>query len=809
MIKRFTLLIGMALLLAGIAQFPAVSEENVMDIEFVEAGGRRVFLAEERPDIRIEAIRIPEFDEAALLSLELLDAAGEVVRTVSLEAAEADALQARLDLSGLPLGAYQLRLGDDTAQVLDTVYLVERPTGDDFFPVVCQFGPVPSGEGWRGEESEEITPELLRTTVDNIRERGFTGLEWNMPQLSAEQADVVRNYAQAQGMVISHHIPALELFGRDDPPSIPVYSEAYGEAVREAAEQRLPILEEIPRLYNAFIYQDEPFTGGPASLSYTEYDQAEFEKCYGYPLPMSLEEARQDPQVWLDFLNFHTAKFPDAWRQIYPVVKEINPNFQVTLTHDSHNTFGAGYSSHAVIAIDDVFHWGADFTDAFVYDIYPYWNLDFRFGEPAKLPLPRMAMTHYSFAHMRNLAYHFDKDLGFWVGTFNPTWFGPYLDEGNRALHWGERLMATTAVAHGSDYLLTGFGIPTDAQHWESLGEGLRLIQKTGDYLRTTKKPQARAAMLFPRTQYLQLQEEYFNVGLSFELFQRAFGELDLIHEAQVTDAELNGYDILLLFDIKLLPEDVAQHIADFVADGGVVIADSVPHLGKLKEPMDTMEQLFGVEDAVTDRIVREGHYVPITVGGEPYWVFRDENSPDESIYTSARLQDEALGVVLDLEVISPRPGAVTTAELLAETVDGEAAILRREVGDGMVYLLGFCLQDTYFHTFKEDLPEAREQLRALLKAMCDKSGIQAQVHSSNPDIAAVIRCNDERGVLFVLNHETEDTQTRIRLGDLPFPIDRIVDVADGEVLDIDHEDGVTLDIAVPFGETRVFELLQ
>ena len=53
----------------------------------------------------------------------------------------------------------------------------------------------------------------------------------------------------------------------------------------------------------------------------------------------------------------------------------------------------------------------------------------------------------------------------------------------------------------------------------------------------------------------IQLQEEYFNVGLSYELFLRAFGELDILHEEQVTDDALDGYQVLVLFDVKLLPE--------------------------------------------------------------------------------------------------------------------------------------------------------------------------------------------------------------------------------------------------------------
>ena len=167
-------------------------------------------------------------------------------------------------------------------------------------------------------------------------------------------------------------------------------------------------------------------------------------------------------------------------------------------------------------------------------------------------------------------------------------------------MSWSEREMSTTAVAHGADYLLTGYGIPVDAGHWESFGEGLRLLGKAGSRLLGAPKVKARACMLFPRTQTIQLQHEYFNVGLSFECFLRAFGELDMLHEEQVIDHELDDYEIVLLFDVELLPEDVAGRLAEFVRRGGTLIADSVPRMGTYKEPMTTLEDVFGVRDAAS-----------------------------------------------------------------------------------------------------------------------------------------------------------------------------------------------------------------
>ena len=60
--------------------------------------------------------------------------------------------------------------------------------------------------------------------------------------------------------------------------------------------------------------------------------------------------------------------------------------------------------------------------------------------------------------------------------------------------------MSTTAVAQGADFLLTGYKIPDDSEHWESLGKGLRLMQKAGARLLEAPKVKARACMLFPRT---------------------------------------------------------------------------------------------------------------------------------------------------------------------------------------------------------------------------------------------------------------------------------------------------------------------
>ncbi|HQH51254.1 MAG TPA: hypothetical protein PKY01_02440 [Candidatus Hydrogenedentes bacterium] len=681
-----------------------------------------------------------------------------------------------------------------------------EPVKLDFFPVVTQFSPVPSGPGWKGEEGA-LSDDVLRDTIENIRAHGFTGIEAPTHRPADEEAFILE-YAASKGMIVSYHAGALEGFERTAPPDICVYSPQYAEAVRTRAEGALEPLKSVTNLYNVFTYQDEPFHWGPQSFGYNDEVKEEFKRRYGYDLPVDLDSIRDNPRVWLDVINFRSAYFPDGWRQAYRIIKAINPGFKVTLTHDSHNTFGAGYSSHSEIAIDDVFHWGGDFSDLFVFDIYPYMMFDFRFGRPSQLPKPRISQTHYSFAQMRALTRAYDKDLGFWVGTYNPAWFDQFLCPELAAMYWSEREMSLTAVAQGANYLLTGYKIPVDERHWESFGAGLRLLQKTGGRLLSAPKVKARACMLFPRTQYLLLPQEYFNVGLSFELFLRAFGELDILHEDQVTSDALEGYEILVLFDVELLPDSVAGHIAQFVRNGGTVIADCVPRLNEVKKDTARLEEIFGVTRTNGNRIRRAGHWVPYKAQA-PTWANRPENPPDESVYATDAVKATILGQALDIKLVSPRSCTVTSGRVLAETSSGQPAIVRHDVSGGHAFLLGFCLQDTYFQTWEDDNPAAREQLRSLLHAIVEETGVRPHVYSSNPDIEAALRANDREGFLFVVNHEAQDSAVTVELRELDFKVGGIVNLADTQPVAFTASEGtVSLNLTVPLGEVLLLNIL-
>jgi hypothetical protein len=680
---------------------------------------------------------------------------------------------------------------------------------DNSFPVCTQFSKVPSGKGWSKEEFP-LSDKVLEETVQNINDHGFnllTIFNYSKNSVDDEQQTRMLKYAQAAGMKFDYLSGGYEIFNRDDAPKVSVYSAKYIEEVRKKALSDLSQMKSIKGLRSIFPYQDEPFHAGPEMFDYSSDAQAEFFKRYGYRMPLSPDSVRNNPGKWLDLLNFQSTTFPDGWKQVYKTIKEIDPGLKIIMTHDSHNTFGAGVKSNSRMAVDDVFHWGGDFADMFVFDIYPYMMFDFRYGEFGKIPLPRQSQMHYTMAQMRNLTTEYKKDLGFWVGTYNKTWFAEFMDQKRKDTYWSEREMSYTAIANGANYLKTGLNIPEDAHHWEDFGQAMNIIRKAGPGLLEAPKIKAKACFLFPRTQYLLLQEEYFNVGLSFELFLRTFGELDIIHEEQVRDGKLADYDILILCDVKLLPVKVAQQIVKFTKKGGSVIADCVPVMDAYKEPADIMLKLFGVSTAETGRMVQEGHWVPYTTKA-PEMIFSTIEGQKLPDFKTDAVSGNAFGQSYKFTVASPRACKVSEGKVSIPMESGLPALVIQEAGKGKVYLFGFCIQDTYFRTWKENDGRSRDDLMRMIGSVLRNTGVKSHVWSSNPGIEAAIRANSSEGYLFVINHEENQSETLVKLNGLAFTPVRIINIENDQPVDFKNtETGIELNIIAPFGTASIFKI--
>ena len=129
----------------------------------------------------------------------------------------------------------------------------------------------------------------------------------------------------------------------------------------------------------------------------------------------------------------------------------------------------------------------------FLYDIYPYTMFDYRYGEPSQIRKPRISQMHYTMAQMRNLTTTYGKKLGFWLGTYNNGWFRRYLNKEMLSQYWMERELAYTAITGGSDFIITGINIPSDARHWDDFGQAMRTVQKVGGAISESQKPKASA----------------------------------------------------------------------------------------------------------------------------------------------------------------------------------------------------------------------------------------------------------------------------------------------------------------------------
>jgi hypothetical protein len=677
---------------------------------------------------------------------------------------------------------------------------------DNAFPACIQFSPVPSGRGWKGEKPP-LSAEVQRDTLENLVDHGFSVLYYPVGGLSEAENAAVLASAQALGMKINYMTGGFELFDREHPPAISVYSPRYAEEVSKRVQAGLAPMKTIRRIYSVFPFQDEPFHAGPGAFDYSNDAQAEFSRRYGYAMPSSLDSVHSDPKQWLDLLNFQSETFRDGWRQVYKIVKAFDPRPKIVLTHDSHGTFGAGVKSDSRIAIDDVFHWGGDFADVFIYDIYPYTMFDYRYGEFGKLPKPRISQMHYTVSQLRNLTTTYGKELAFWVGTYNQAWFKDFLSPAKQLEYWGERELAYTAIAQGANFLVTGLDVPEDARHWEDFGQGMRVIQKAGPGLLQAPKVKAKAGFVFPRSQYLQLQEEYFNVGLAFELFLRAFGELDIVHEDQIINNQLAGYQVLVLCDVRLLAEKAAKNIDHFVRQGGFVIADCVPQMNEYRKPINTLASLFGVRRATTERSIQEGHWIPYTTR-EPVMANAASADTHKPPTVFAVAAGKAFGHSYEFKVACPRACELAGGKVALRLNSTQPALVSRRTGRGRTYLLCFCLQESYFRTYRDLDFEARRQLVTLLGDLFRAEDVQAHVHSSNPDIEASLRANPAEGYVFIINHEATEPKATVQLADLGFRVRHVVDVESGEPATFrSTRDGIMFETTAPFGSTRLFRI--
>jgi hypothetical protein len=166
-----------------------------------------------------------------------------------------------------------------------------------------------------------------------------------------------------------------------------------------------------------------------------------------------------------------------------------------------------------------------------------------------------------------------------------------------------------------------------------------------------------------------------------------------------------------------------------------------------------------------------------------------------------------------DFPIVSGRPCTVTEGETILKTRNREPALVRRQVGKGRTYLLGFCVQDTAFEAWRTR-GRGVEQLDHLFAAIAADAGVTSRVRSSNIDVEAALRVGRQDALLFVIAHEPRATKARITARDLGFDVGQVIDMATGKAVRFEPDGnaqgggGVVIDQDAPTGTTRVLHLL-
>jgi beta-galactosidase len=277
------------------------------------------------------------------------------------------------------------------------------------------------------------------------------------------------------------------------------------------------------------------------------------------------EPDRHNPSACLDWQRFYSWLNVRFQRDQINILREVCPNHFVT-----HNLMGL----HQEL---DYYELAAD-LDLVSWDNYPVWGKpDISYGASAGGDL------------MRSL-----KKKNFWVmeTTAGPSGWGSY----GRNPRPGEMYkIALQQIAHGADgYLWFRWRTCTAGreQYWHGLlghdGKGLRRYREAAQIARdlhklsgalegTTVKAPVAIIYDYDSIWALRIQPGYAGNayhGAMYRIYRallRAGINVDFVQPT----ADLGQYKVVFAPDLYVLPDDVARALSDYVANGGVLFADS------------------------------------------------------------------------------------------------------------------------------------------------------------------------------------------------------------------------------------------
>ena len=192
--------------------------------------------------------------------------------------------------------------------------------------------------------------------------------------------------------------------------------------------------------------------------------------------------------------------------------------------------------------------------------------------------------------------------------------------------------------------------------------------------------------------------------------------------------AELSGYKVVLVPNLYMVGQGVAENLDRFVSDGGRLV----------------MSFFSGMVDS-SDHILLGGYPAPfrrlLGIRVEEFDPYAPGQTNEIVTAEGARVPCDTWSDVIDLE------GAESIATFAHDFYAGRPAITQHAYGSGRAYYLGTNPSESY--------------LASLLTQICGEAGVRAPIDVP-AGVEAVCRTSGSDNFLFLLNHQADSATVHV-----------------------------------------------
>ncbi len=505
--------------------------------------------------------------------------------------------------------------------------------------------------------------------------------------------------------------------------------------------------------------------------------------------PRSLPAEWGNGTAWLDFRVFVKESIASFVQFQHDLIKSYDPD-QLTM-HNLYDCLRVDLGAR-----NEPNHWDiGGIPDIIGHDIYPSEN-NFK-KDPA--------FTSWFLDFAYSVAHHNERTM--WIPELESGPIGGFSAGPNFATRPLDiKRFNIACIGHGAKALLyQGYrdwnsipltwgalvdfhGQPTGRYH--AAAEVARVVHANQDFFLHALPPRAQVA-LFHTYENVILLDGQANESLLYKALRGAHtalwqnGYTIQFVEARFLGAASAAHKVILLPFLMHLPQAHAEKLAQFVQRGGILVGCA--KLGHVDEkgwawndrPGAGLDRLFGA---------RETH---IEVFREPDEAIRLRVDPASPLFPG--VEAETVQGYWHRQEFAIEPDV----EVLARFVDGQPAVLSRQVGQGRAILMGTHLDMAYQEY-------AEPQLKLLWRNLMAYCGVTRDIQLSGADQeyvesridAHLLQYGDQAAVL-INNEGLQDAEVRICIPELPQAASA-VELFSDRALDLSSEEGARFSLHLP-----------